>query len=93
MKGWEKAVSAVTFVFDCIYRLLLEFSKLVLLVIVVVVSVQVFCRFFKHSIMWSEEVALLLMVWTAFIAMAIGVEKDLQSSITIVVNKRRSAFQ
>ena len=93
MKGWEKAVSAVTFVFDCIYRLLLEFSKLVLLVIVVVVSVQVFCRFFKHSIMWSEEVALLLMVWTAFIAMAIGVEKDLHISITIFFNKLPSAVQ
>ena len=93
MKSWEKAVSAVTFVFDCIYRLLLEFSKLVLLVIVVVVSVQVFCRFFKHSIMWSEEVALLLMVWTAFIAMAIGVEKDLHISITIFFNKLPSPVQ
>ena len=83
MKTWEKIVSAITFCFDCVYRVLLEFSKLVLLVIVVVISAQVFCRFFKHSIMWSEEVALLLMVWTAFIAMAIGVEKGLHIAITI----------
>lgn len=83
MKLWEKIISAITFVFDSIYRVLLEFSKLVLLVIVVVISAQVFFRFFKHSIMWSEEVALLLMVWTAFIAMAIGVEKGLHIAITI----------
>jgi TRAP-type C4-dicarboxylate transport system permease small subunit len=86
-KGWEKAVSAFTFVFDCIYRLLLEFSKLVILVIVIIVSCQVFGRLVLHkSIMWSEEVALLLMVWTAFIAMAIGVEKGLHIAITLFFN-------
>lgn len=83
----EKAISAFTFFFDCIYRILLEFSKVVLLFIVLIVSAQVFCRFFKHSIMWSEEVALLLMVWTAFIALAIGVEKGLHIAITIFYNK------
>ncbi len=79
----ERIISSVTLVFDFVYRVLLEFSKLVLLVIVFVVSAQVFCRFFSKSIMWSEEVALLLMVWTAFIAMAIGVEKGLHIAITI----------
>lgn len=83
----EKVVSAVTFVFDCIYRVLLEFSKLVILVIVIIVSIEVFGRLLLHkSLMWSEEVALLLMVWTAFIAMAIGVEKNLHIAITIFFN-------
>ena len=83
----EKVVSAVTFVFDCIYRVLLEFSKLVILVIVIIVSLEVFGRLLLHkSLMWSEEVALLLMVWTAFIAMAIGVEKNLHIAITIFFN-------
>lgn len=83
----EKVISAITFVFDCIYRVLLEFSKLVILVIVIIVSVEVFGRLLFHkSLMWSEEVALLLMVWTAFIAMAIGVEKDLHIAITIFFN-------
>ncbi len=80
----EKIISGITFVFDCIYRVLLEFSKLVILLIVIIVSCQVFARLILHnSIMWSEEVALLLMVWTAFIAMAIGVEKELHIAITI----------
>ena len=83
----EKVVSAITFVFDCIYRILLEFSKLVILVIVIIVSCEVFGRLvLHHSIMWSEEVALLLMVWTAFIAMAIGVEKGLHISISLFFN-------
>lgn len=86
-KPAEKAVSAVTFVFDCIYRVLLEFSKLVILVIVIIVSIEVFGRLLLHkSLMWSEEVALLLMVWTAFIAMAIGVEKGLHIAITLFFN-------
>lgn len=86
-KPVEKAVSAVTFVFDCIYRVLLEFSKLVILVIVIIVSLEVFGRLLLHkSLMWSEEVALLLMVWTAFIAMAIGVEKGLHIAITLFFN-------
>ena len=79
-KPAEKAVSAVTFVFDCIYRVLLEFSKLVILVIVIIVSLEVFGRLLLHkSLMWSE-------VWTAFIAMAIGVEKGLHIAITIFFN-------
>lgn len=83
----EKVISAVTFVFDCIYRILLEFSKFVILVIVIIVSVEVFGRLLFHkSLMWSEEVALLLMVWTAFIAMAIGVEKNLHIAITLFFN-------
>lgn len=83
----EKVISAITFVFDCIYRILLEFAKLVILVIVIIVSCEVFGRLVLHkSIMWSEEVALLLMVWTAFIAMAIGVEKGLHISISLFFN-------
>ncbi|MBQ9282861.1 MAG: TRAP transporter small permease [Treponema sp.] len=84
---FQKIISAFTFVFDCIYRVLLEFSKLVILVIVIIVSCEVFARLvLHHSIMWSEEVALLLMVWTAFIAMAIGVEKGLHISISLFFN-------
>jgi TRAP-type C4-dicarboxylate transport system permease small subunit len=49
-----------------------------------VVSAQVFCRkFLGFSISWSEEVALLLMVWMAFISMAIGVEKHLHIVISM----------
>ena len=88
MNPLEKTISCFTFVFDSIYRVLLEYSKIVLLVIVVVVSAQVISRkFIGTSIRWSEEVALFLMIWMAFISMAIGVEKKLHIAIEMFVKK------
>ncbi len=84
----KKVLRAITLVFDILYRVFLEFSKIILLITVVVVSAQVIMRTFtRHSILWSEEVALLLMVWIAFIAMAIGVEKSMHISVGIFYNK------
>jgi len=84
----EKIISSITFFFDVIYRILLEYAKIVLLVIVAIVSAQVFSRkFFGTSIRWSEEVALLLMIWMAFISMAIGVERHLHIAIEMFANK------
>lgn len=87
MRPLEVAFSGFTFLMDCVYRLFMEFAKLVLLVIVVIVSAQVFSRkVLNSSIRWSEEVALVLMAWTAFISMAIGVEKELHIAITVIAN-------
>ncbi len=81
-------LNTVSLIFDCIYRVLCEYSKAVLIVIVVVVSAQVFSRkLLGTSIRWSEEVALLFMVWMAFISMAIGVEKGLHISISLFFDK------
>ena len=88
MKPKNKVLDAITYVFDWVYRILLEYSKLVLLVIVVIVSAQVFARKVLGSgIRWSEEVTLVLMVWMAFISMAIGVEKGLHISIEMFFKK------
>lgn len=85
---FDRIMNAISYAFDFIYRILLEYSKIVLLVIVLIVSAQVICRkFLGFSIYWSDEVALLLMVWMAFISMAIGVEKKLHISISMFFNK------
>lgn len=84
----SKIFDLITTFFDFIYRILLEYSKIVLGLIVIIVSAQVFCRkFLGFSIKWSEEVALLLMVWMAFISMAIGVERKLHIAITLFFNR------
>lgn len=84
----KKVVYGVSAVFDFIYKLLLEYSKLVLLAIVFIVSAQVISRkFLGSSIQWSEEVARLLMVWMAFVSMAIGIQKGLHVSIELFFNK------
>lgn len=80
----KKVLQAIVRFFDIIYKLLLTYSQVVLLVIVAIVSAQVFARnVLRASIRWSEEVALLLMVWMAFISMAIGVEKKLHIYIAL----------
>lgn len=82
--GPERLLYGFTFVMDCIYRVLVEYSKLVLLIIVFIVSAQVISRkVLNTSIRWSEEVALLMMVWMAFISLAIGVEKKVHIAITM----------
>ncbi len=73
---------------NAIFHFLQFYSKVVLVAVVVIVSAQVISRKFLHySIIWSEEVALLLMVWTAFISLAIGVAKKLHISIELFYNK------
>ncbi len=82
-----KILSAVTYVFDIVYRILLEYAKVVLFLLVALITVQVFFRLvLKSGIRWSEEVALLLMVWMAFISMAIGVQKRLHIAIVMFFN-------
>ncbi|GAK54536.1 hypothetical protein U14_05823 [Candidatus Moduliflexus flocculans] len=57
-----------------------------LIAMVILISVQVFCRYvLNFSISWVEEVCLLLMVWFSFIAMAIGVKNKLHISIELFV--------
>lgn len=94
MNMLEKIICCITFVFDAVYRVLLEYAKVVLLVIVFIVSAQVISRkFIGTSIRWSEEVALLLMVWMAFISMAIGVEKHLHIAIEMFTNHMPAMVQ
>jgi TRAP-type C4-dicarboxylate transport system permease small subunit len=74
--------------FDAMYYVLVQFSKLLLGAIVLVVTAQVFCRkFFGWSIKWSEEMALVWIVWLTYIAMAIGVEKKLHIAIALFFDK------
>lgn len=83
----KKILERLNIVLEMIFRALQLFSKLVLLAVVFIVSAQVISRkFFHHSIIWSEEVALLLMVWITFISMAIGVAKNIHIRIEMFYN-------
>ena len=80
----KKILEKINQLMDGIFNLLQAYSKVVLLAVVLIVCAQVVARkFFNYSIIWSEEVALLLMVWMAFISMAIGVAKDIHIRITL----------
>lgn len=80
----EGLKSVLIKLFNIVYRILYEYSKYVLVAIVVIVSAQVFARnVLGSSIMWSQEVSLLLIVWMTFLSCAIGAEKNLHISVEL----------
>lgn len=94
MSFLETVVRAVKLFLGFFYKLLFRYSELVLLIIIVLVSVQVILRkLFSLSLVWVEEVSLLLVVWMAFIAMAIGVAENLHISITLFFDRLPKAAQ
>lgn len=59
-------------------------SKSILVLMTLVVSWVVFSRFvLRETPAWGHEVALLCMVWFAFLSIAIGVKEDVHLGITI----------
>lgn len=70
--------------FNVAYNLFLRYCQAVLLVIVAIVSADVFSRnLLGFSITWAQEVSLLFMVWMTFLSMAIGEEKDQHIAIEL----------
>lgn len=74
--------------FNGIHLCMVWFAILQLLSMTILISIQVFCReLLNFSISWVEEVALLLMIWFSFIALAIGVKEKLHISIELFTMK------
>ena len=65
-----------------------EFAGMAFLVgMVIIISFQVFTRqFLNFTPHWSEEVAMIFMVWFGFIGMAIGVHRAIHLSIEYFVS-------
>lgn len=75
MKTFNKIVNGI-------YLIMTYFGIFLLLAMVIIVSVNVFSRFFTGSSFgWSDEVALILMSWFSMISMALGVKMKLHISI------------
>ena len=56
-----------------------------LMLMVLIISYQVFMRYvFNHSPSWSEEIALLLMVWFGILSIPIGVKLHLHIGIEFI---------
>jgi len=65
-----------------------------LVLMTVIITYQIFMRyFFSATPGWSEELALLLMVWFAFIGMAIGVRRRSHLSIEFLVARLSDTAQ
>lgn len=63
-------------VFDWLFAGLTWFALVLLVIMSLLIFADVICRYFLHfSIAWADELALILLVWFVFIALAIGVRK------------------
>jgi TRAP-type C4-dicarboxylate transport system permease small subunit len=73
-------------VFDWIYLALAWFALFLLVCMTALIFADVFCRYLLHfSIAWADEITLIFLVWYVFIALAIGVRKNVHTSINLIM--------
>ncbi|MGA9173242.1 MAG: TRAP transporter small permease [Thermoactinomyces sp.] len=69
-------------------------GAVMMIVMVLIVCWQVFGRYVLHSVpSWSEEVALLLMMWYGFLSIGIGFRYKLHLRISMFVEKLPKQIQ
>lgn len=74
--------------FNGIHTFMVYLAIIQLLAMTIIVSLQVFCRYFLgFSLRWADEVALILVIWFSFISLAIGVKNRLHISIELFTMK------
>lgn len=78
---------------DRVFSWVLILAMVLLVAMVVIVFANVVFRYgFDSGIRWSEEIALVIVVWFTFIAMALGVKENLHININILPKKLPRAF-
>lgn len=83
------ALHAINRVFDIFFRIALVVAQTLVVLMVLLIGTNVFMRYVLNSgIVWSEEIALLMSVWFIFIAMPLGVRKNLHISIHLFRNPK-----
>ena len=81
-------MNAVTSFFRLLHTLLVILAKTLLAAMVLLIAANVFMRYVLNSgITWSEEVALVFVVWFTFIALALGVKQRLHISLCLLPEK------
>ncbi len=64
------------------------FASILLAIMLVIVTADVFCRYvLKFSFRWTEEISLILLIWFCFITMSIGVKNHLHLRIEMFIRK------
>ena len=80
-------------ILDSVFIWALRLAMLLLVLMVIIVFTNVVLRYgFSSGIRWSEEVALIIVIWFTFIAMALGVKENLHINITILPKRLPRIF-
>ncbi len=87
MKYILLVVKGIDFVFNFLLDVLVVAAKVMILAMTVIMCVAVFVRYVLNSgLNWSDEVAMMMMVYVGFIAIAYGVKHQLHLSVEIFYN-------
>lgn len=74
---------------NAVHIALVWLASMLIVSMVVVIAVNVFLRFvFDTGILWSEEIALLCIVWFVFISFGLGVRQRLHITLSILPRGR-----
>lgn len=79
-----KGGRALIAIYTAIYKIIYGYAKWVLAAVILIVSAQVISRnIFKSNIRWNQEISLLLVIWMAFLGIAIGADKKLHIAVEV----------
>lgn len=82
MNKKEKNQGALAKGLDFSEKMISYIAMLFLVIMILIVSMTVFTRYiFNYTFRWSDEVALLMMIWFGFIGLALGVKNSIHLSI------------
>ncbi len=89
----EKRGILITF-FNLSEKLISYLAMLFLVAMIVIVSTTVFTRYLiNFTFRWSDEVALLMMIWFGFLGMALGVKNSVHLSIEFFMSLFPDSYQ
>lgn len=87
MKYIMLVVKGIDYVFNFLLDVLVFAAKVMILAMTIIMCVAVFVRYVLNSgLNWSDEVAMMLMVYVGFISIAYGVKHQLHLSVEIFYN-------
>lgn len=87
-------MKAVKMIKDFLDRLLVGVSLTALLVMILIIIFQVFSRqLFQYTPSWSEELSIMLFVWTSFLGIAYGFKARLHIGVSFLVDLFPSKVQ
>lgn len=79
---------------DVTENLISYITMIFLVVMILIVSTTVFTRYlFNFTFRWSDEVALLMMIWFGFLGMALGVKQSVHLSIEFFMSLFPDKYQ
>lgn len=79
---------------DFLEKIVETLGVTLLVLMVLIIGIQVFCRYFLNfTPSWSEDISLLFMIWFSFLGIALGVKRDTHLSIEVFYSRFSKGFQ